>query len=94
MVRKTSYDRSCCFRHDQYVIVCQKYVLFPQRRSEIVLQLNQQTSGGEAGEDPASRSSGSDHGFDVIYCVYEEQRGVQDGTIRVNPLYPVVGKVK
>jgi len=41
-----------------------------------------------------SRSSRWDHGFDVIYYVSEEQRGVHNGTVRVNSFNPVVRKAK
>jgi len=34
-------------------------------------------------------SSTSDHSFDAIYCVGEEQRGVRDGTVRDDSCDPV-----
>ena len=92
MGRKTSCYGSCYFHHDQHVLGCQGWTehgeLFPQPKPAPGPQLRHRHQVEKYAKTLTFRSSRPDHGFESI--VGEDQRGVQDGTVRVNSFHPMV----
>ena len=87
MVRKTSFYRPCCFRHDQYVLGYQCWaenVLFPQHSSSYSPSQTSKHQGEKQAKNVTSRMSSSDHGFDAICYLGDDQRGVHDGIVRLS----------